>query len=276
MSRRIDAHQHFWKVERGDYHWMPASGPLRHDYLPKNLAPLNRAAGFDGTILIQAAQTVAETDFLLDLADQTDTMVLGVTGWVPLDDKTAPAELQRLAQHPKLVAIRPMLHDLPTVDWISQPTVIENLRRLPGLNLRFEVLSFPMHLPAAFYALEQIPDLPVVIDHLSKPNYTAGIDADWRKWMHAFAQRPNAYCKLSGMVTEVGEGWSPDNFRAHADFVLDTFGPNRVMFGSDWPVCLQAATHTQIVELAKALTSRLTPTERDAVWGGTAALFYGV
>jgi L-fuconolactonase len=255
---------------------MPASGPLHHDYLPKDLAPLNDAAGIEGAILVQAAQTVAETDYLLGLADQPGSTVLGVTGWAPLDSDAASAELERLAQHPKLVAIRPMLHDLQDVTWVVQPKVIENMRRLPGLGLRFEVLSFPEHLPYALQAVDQIPELLVVIDHLSKPRYTQGLDPEWRKWMQALAQRPNTYCKLSGMVTEVGEHWRPEDFRAHAHFVLDAFGTDRVMFGTDWPVCLQVASHAQVVQLAETLTSHLTPSERAAVWGETAARFYDV
>ena len=276
MPRKIDAHHHFWKVERGDYHWMPQTGPLRRDYLPDDQAPLLQSAAIDGTILVQAAQTIAETNFLLDLATQSGSRVMGVTGWVPLDADHAPAELERLAAHPKAVAVRPMLHDLPDADWITQPRVIERMRRLPALDLRFEVLSYPVHLPYALKAIDQVPDLVVVIDHLSKPTYGPTMSEDWRHWMAEFAHRPNVYCKLSGMVTEVGEGWKVDDFRAHADFVLETFGPQRVMFGSDWPVCLKAAHFMQVVQLAETLTSRYSEAERAQIWGETAAHFYGV
>lgn len=276
MARKIDAHHHFWKVERGDYHWMPETGPLHHDYLPADQAPLLQAAAIDGTILVQAAQTITETDFLLDLAMQPDSKVLGVTGWVPLDADQAPAELERLAAHPKAVAVRPMLHDLPDADWIMQSRVIEHMRRLPALDLRFEVLSYSVHLPYVLKAIDQVPDLSVVIDHLSKPVYGSTMSEDWRHWMGELARRPRVYCKLSGMVTEVGEGWKVDDFRAHADFVLENFGPQRVMFGSDWPVCLKAARFTQVIQLAEVLTSQYSKTERTWIWGETAARFYGV
>ena len=276
MPRKIDAHHHFWKVERGDYHWMPQTGPLHRDYLPDDQAPLLQAAAIDGTILVQAAQTIAETDFLLDLAMQPGSNVLGVTGWVPLDADNAPAELERLAAHPKAVAVRPMLHDLPDADWITQPRIIEQMRRLPALNLRFEVLSYPVHLPYVLKAIDQVPNLAIVIDHLSKPTYGPTISEDWQHWMAELARRPRVYCKLSGMVTEVGEGWKVDDFRAYADFVLEIFSPQRVMFGSDWPVCLKAAHFMQVVQLAETLTSRCSETERSQIWGETAAHFYGV
>jgi L-fuconolactonase len=276
MSRRIDAHHHFWRVERGDYHWMPDSGPLRRDYLPEDLAPLNEAAGIEGTILVQAAQTAEETKFLLGIAEQPGSTVLGVVCWAPLDSGETVTQLERLAENPKAVGVRPMLQDLAEVDWVTRPAVIESMRRLPRLGLRFDVLSYPEHLPYALRAVDQVPELDVVIDHLSKPRYGPEPREDWRRWMAEFARRPRVHCKLSGMVTEVGRGWTVDDFRAHAEFVLETFGPERVMFGSDWPVCLQAASHEEVVQLAEELTSQLGEKERAEVWGDTAARFYGV
>lgn len=276
MAQTIDAHQHYWMVQRGDYHWMPPSGPLRHDYLPQHLAPLLAPAAIDGTILVQAAQTVEETQFLLDLAMQPGSNVLGVVGWVALDSDMSAAQLEEFAKHPKAVAVRPMLHDLPEVDWITRPKVIESLRLLPALGLRFDVLSYPEHLPHVHQAIETIPELNVVINHLSKPCFRDGVSEDWRRWMAALAKNSRVYCKLSGMVTEVGPGWTADDFRAHGEFILETFGPNRVMFGSDWPVCLQAASYWDVVQLADSLTSHLNEVESENVWGLTAARFYGV
>lgn len=277
MTRRIDAHQHYWQIARGDYHWMPTTGPLARDYLPADLQAHNAAASFDGTIVVQAAPTLAETEFLLDLAGQPGSGVLGVVGWVDLEDGESMRRLETLAQNPKLVAVRPMIQDLADDEWVLRPPVINHMRRLPGLGLRFDLLSHPQHLPHAYRTLEQIPDLDIVIDHLSKPRYRQGIEADdWRMWMERFAQLPRAHCKLSGMVTEVGQGWQGDDFRAHADVVLEAFGPQRVMFGSDWPVCLLAATHAQVVDLAAGLTAHLPPAQQAEIWGGTAARFYGV
>jgi len=276
VARRIDAHQHFWKVERGDYHWMPESGPLRRDYLPVDLAPLNNTAGIEETVLVQAAQTVEETDFLLDVAARSDGMVLGVVGWAPLDSGQAAPELEKAAENPKVVGVRPMLHDLPEVDWITQPVVIESMRRLPELGLCFDILSYPEHLPYALRAVDQVPELDVVIDHLSKPRYGSNINDEWRYWMSEFAERPRVCCKLSGMVTEVGKGWTVDDFRSHVEFIFEAFGPSRVMFGSDWPVCLQAASHEEVVRLAEGFTSWLSEEQYADVWGGTAARFYGL
>lgn len=271
---RIDAHQHYWVVARGDYGWLPATGPLHRDYLPADLAPCNKAADIAGTVLVQAAPTVAETKFLLGLADQPANNILGVVGWVALDSDEAAAQLEELAQHPKLVSIRPMLHDLPQADWILQPRVIENLRRLPALNLRFDVLTFPQHLPFVIKALEQVPELTAVIDHLSKPRYGSALASDWQKWMRELAQETRIFCKLSGMVTEVGPDWKVEDFADCANLVLSEFGPERVMFGSDWPVCLKVATHSQVVNLAEQLTASLDTNAQAEIWGNTARRFY--
>lgn len=272
--RKIDAHQHYWMLARGDYGWIPATGVLHRDYLPADLAPANEAADIGGTILVQAAPTLAETKFLLDLADQPENQILGVVGWVDLNATEAPAQLEELTQNPKFVSIRPMLHDLEEDDWILQPRVIENLRRLPSLNLRFDVLTFPQHLPYVIKALEQVPELSAVIDHLSKPRYDPNVAPDWQNWMHQLAQEPRIFCKLSGMVTEVGPNWKLEDFVAHAHFVLSEFGPNRVMFGTDWPVCLKVATHQQVVNLAAQLISQLDSAAQAEIWGGTAERFY--
>lgn len=276
MPRRIDAHHHFWQVQRGDYHWMPESGTLRHDYLQSDLTPHLEAAHIEGTILVQAAQTVAETNFLLEQAALPGSQVLGVTGWVPFDSAQSVALLEKYAAHPRLLAMRPMLQDLSADDWIMQPQVLDNMRRLPDLGLRFEVLSYPQQLPFACRAIEQIPELDVVIDHLSKPQYGPELQKEWRSWMKEFARNPRVYCKLSGMVTEVGADWSIADFQAHVEYIFEIFGAHRVMFGSDWPVCLQVASYKEVVTLAEHFTSQLKDEEQDSVWGETAARFYAI
>ncbi|MGH9066696.1 MAG: amidohydrolase family protein, partial [Acidimicrobiales bacterium] len=275
-SERIDAHQHFWAMGRGDYHWMPETGRLRRDYLPPELAELNRAAGISGTITVQAAQTEQETDWLLALAEHPGSMVLGVVGWAPLGTPAAGPALDRLAAHPLAVGVRPMLHDLADPAWITRPEVVEDLARVGQAGLTFDVLSYPGHLPHVISALEAVPDLDVVVDHLSKPAYRGGPDPDWKAWMAVLAARPRTAVKLSGMVTEVGPGWQPADFRSHADHALEAFGPDRVMWGSDWPVCLEAAEHAEVVGLAEDLLAGLAADEQEAVWAGTARAFYGV
>ena len=272
---RLDSHHHLWRVDRGDYHWMPDDGPLREDHLADRLLPELAGADVGGTILVQAAQTVDETRFLLELAHEIDP-VLGVTGWVDLERGDALETVAALAEQGPMLAVRPMLHDLDDPAWIARPAVVDNLRGLASTRQRFEVLSFPEHLPAAYEALAAVPDLPVVIDHLSKPSYDWDRDADWRTWMARFAQRPETFCKLSGMVTEVGADWTVETFRPYAEFVLDAFGSDRVMFGSDWPVCRQVAEYAEVAELAQVLIDEFVPDDADAIWRENAERFYGV
>jgi L-fuconolactonase len=278
-DRRLDSHHHFWtlsRIERDDYHWMAGGGPLREDYAPERLAPELERAGVGGTIVVQAAQSVDETRFLLDLAGDTG-FVLGVTGWVPLDRPEAIGTLGELAHNEYLRAVRPMIHDLPDPNWIARPEVRQNLQRLAELGLRFEVLTYAEHLPSVHDVLAEIPELPAVVDHLSKPAYQWDDDAQWRTWMSRLAERPNTYCKLSGMVTEVGPGWTVAHFEPYAGFVFETFGTDRVMFGSDWPVCrLAGAQYRDVVELADRLISPLARDDADAFWRRNAERFYGV
>lgn len=261
--------------DRGDYHWMPGSGPLREDYLPERLVPHLTRAGVGGTIVVQAAQSVEETRFLLDLA-RSNSVVLGVTGWVPLDQPDALDTLGELAEDGYLRSVRPMIHDLPDRHWVSRPEVQATLRGLPELGLRLEVLTYPEHLPPVHDVLAGIPELPAVIDHLSKPTYRWNDDAEWRSWMSRMAQRPNTSCKLSGMLTEVGRGWTPEQFAPYVAFLFETFGTDRVMFGSDWPVSRQLLEYHEVVDLTANLVSSLRPPEADAFWRGNAERFYGV
>jgi L-fuconolactonase len=273
-SRRIDAHQHYWRVARGDYHWMPAEGPLHNDYLPEDLRPLNEAAGIDGTIVVQAAQTVAETDWLLELAAAPASSIVGVVGWVPLDDSSDPT-IERLGAHPACVGVRPMLHDLTDDDWILRRVPREQLERVASQGLVLEILARPQHLAHVLRAVEAVSELTVVVDHLAKPVYRSE-PGEWADRMAALAARPRTYCKLSGIVTELGPGWSVDDVRRHADHVLEAFGPDRVLFGTDWPVCLTAATHGEVVALAERLAEKLDERERDLLFGGNAEHVYGI
>jgi L-fuconolactonase len=252
---------------------MPDGGPLREEYIPERLAPELRAAGVAGTIVVQAADSVDETRFLLALADATE-FVVGVTGWAPLDRPEGLESLAGLAANEHLRAVRPMLHDLPDPEWITRPAVRDSLRGLVGLGLRFEVLSRTEHLAPVARVLAELPELPAVVDHISKPVFRWDEDGAWRDGMARLAERPGTCCKLSGLVTEVGPGWTPATFEPYASFVLETFGPDRVMFGSDWPVCRLAAEYGDVVGLAEHLTASLAPAEAEAVWRGTAERFY--
>lgn len=274
---RIDAHHHFWtleRVRRGDYPWMP-EGPLQDDYLPSRLEPGLEQAGTVGTIVIQAAETVDETRFLLDLARGTDC-VLGVTGWAPLEQPEALGILSDLAGDHYLRAIRPMIHDYSDRRWVARPEVRESLRALVPLGLRFEALTRPDYLTAVHEVLADIPELPAVVNHLSKPTFRWEDDLEWRTWLPRVAQRPNTFCKFSGMLTEVGAEWTIDDFLRHADFVFDSFGEDRVMFGSDWPVSRQRLEYGDVVGLTERIVASIGVTDTTAFWRGNAERFYDV
>jgi L-fuconolactonase len=273
---RIDCHQHFWKASRGDYHWMsPAVPALCRDYLPADLQPLLKKNKIDKTIVVQAAQTKAETDFLLDLAAQHD-FIAGVIGWLDMDSPDFPRELDLYSKKPKFLGIRPMLQDLPDDNWILRPRVIEALKWIADRDMPFEFLTYTRHLPHVLTVLEKIPGLRAVVDHVSKPEIKNRKLDPWRSLMARVAEHPNLHCKLSGMITEADfKTWTPDDLRPYVEHVLDSFGAERVMFGSDWPVCLLAGSYDQVTAALQAvLKPRLNQQDEIAVFGGNAARFY--
>ncbi|MGH8226332.1 MAG: amidohydrolase family protein [Steroidobacteraceae bacterium] len=274
----IDAHHHLWKISRGDYHWMTPGMPLlARDYLIEDLQPHLRKAGVARTVLVQAAATEAESDFLLELASGTD-FIAGVTGWLDLADPGFPKRLARYRRHPKFVAVRPMLQDLNDDAWILGAAALKNLRHLAALKFPFEFLTFPRHLPHVLRALEQTPGLHAVIDHLSKPPIASGALEPWASLMRRVADFPGVHCKLSGMVTEADHArWTPDSLAPYVDHVVDVFGADRLLFGSDWPVCRLAAEYGEVVNaLRTILSARLGPSELEKVFRGNAERFYGL
>lgn len=273
---RIDAHQHYWVIARGDYGWMgPHVAPIVRDALPTEMHAHRAACGIGRTIVVQAAPTVAETEFLLDLAED-EPSIAGVVGWVDLKAADARSTLERLARRPKLRGIRPMLQDIEDTRYILDPVCVETLSALPGLGLRFDALVQPRHLSVIAELADLLPRLSIVVDHGAKPFIADGLIEPWASEMQALAARPQIFCKLSGLVTEAGHDWSVERLRPYADHLLACFGPQRLMFGSDWPVVELAATYGQWWETVRELTSGLSETERDAVFGGVAAAFYGV
>jgi L-fuconolactonase len=274
----LDAHHHLWKVSRGDYHWMtPDMTVLARDYLIEDLQPHLRKSSVERTILVQAAQTEAETDFLLDLASGSD-VIAGVTGWLDLADPGFPKRLAHYRRHPKFVAVRPMLQDLRDDAWILQPVVLRNLGHLATVGLPFEFLTFPRHLPHVLRALEETPGLHAVIDHLSKPPIASGEVEPWASLIRRVAEFPNVQCKLSGMVTEADHSrWSPESLAPYVHHVVEVFGVERLMFGSDWPVCRLAGEYGEVVNaLRSILSARLGPREIDQVFRRNAERFYGL
>ncbi|NDV00084.1 amidohydrolase family protein [Pseudoroseicyclus tamaricis] len=271
----IDAHQHFWRIDRGDYSWMDDSvAPIRRDILPADLSPLAEACGVSRTVLVQAAPTCEETLFMLSLADETP-LIGAVIGWLDLTGDVE-GQLARLA-HPKLRGIRPMLQDIAETEWILRPEVLAGLRKVAAAGLRLDALALPRHLDALARLAEEIPELPIVIDHCAKPDFDgAEPDADWRAGMAVLAAHPQVCCKLSGLANEAGPGWTAETLRPVFEHVLAAFGPDRLMWGSDWPVLELAGDYRGWLEAAQELTASLGRADRDAIFGGTAARFYAL
>lgn len=274
---KIDAHHHFWRTARGDYGWLTAERvpALYRDYMPADLAPLLKRCGIGKTVLVQAAQTVAETEFLLEIADTTP-FVAGVVGWADFEAPDAALEIARLAQHPRLVGLRPMLQDLPDDAWILKPEIKPAFAALKAAGLRYDVLIFPRHLPHVCRFLADNADLRAVIDHGAKPYIARGEIEPWAGWMRRLGRETDVACKLSGLLTEAGARATPDALKPYVDVLLGAFGPQRLMWGSDWPVLTLAGDYTGWHEMAEALTVGLSADEKAAVFGGTAARFYGL
>lgn len=272
----IDAHQHYWTLGLGHNDW-PGSDlqPIFRDFGPDDLKPHLGAAGIGRTVLVQAAPNVAETEFLLEIAAREET-VAAVVGWVDILASNAAAELQRLKMHPKFKGIRPMLQSIDETGWILRPEAIATLEMLPGLDLRFDALIQPRHLPVIAALADRLPDLAIVVDHGAKPFIAEGRLEPWRTDMAALARRPKVRVKLSGLITEAGRNWSVESLRPYAAHLIEAFGAERVMFGSDWPVVLLDADYAEWFAAARALTETCSEAERQAIFLGTAARFYGI
>lgn len=274
-SVTIDAHQHFWRIDRGDYSWMSDEvAAIRRDLLPPDLAPLAAACGVTGTVAVQAAPTLAETEFLLTLSDSAP-IIRGVVGWVDLTGDV-PAQLARLA-HPRLRGIRPMLQSIDDTGWILRDDVLAGLRAVAAAGLRLDALITPRHLSVIDTLARRLPDLPIIIDHCAKPRFARSDPGDaWRAGMGALARHPQVSCKLSGLANEYGPGWSAETLQPVFDQVLQAFGPDRLMWGSDWPVLDLAGDYAGWHATAQALAARLSEAEREALFSATARRVYGL
>ncbi|HEX4508624.1 MAG TPA: amidohydrolase family protein [Burkholderiaceae bacterium] len=286
---RIDAHQHFWRRARGDYAWLREDvatlRPLLRDYQPADLQPLLAAGGVSRTVLVQAADTVAETQYLLDIATQ-HAIVGGVVGWVDLGRADAAGTLEQLARHPKFKGVRPMLQDLADVDWIASAPRADAVHALVRHGLRFDALVKTAHLPSLLHFVQAWPALPVVIDHAAKPDLVAGWGASWtppwRRDMSALAAHPQVCCKWSGLVTELPASACGTlktlvgALRPVWDTLLESFGPRRLLWGSDWPVLTLATTYDTWLEASATLVGELSADEQASVWAGAARGFYGL
>ena len=273
---RIDSHHHFWTLSRGDYGWMnPDLGPICRDFGPEDLSPHLARAKMDKTILVQAADTVAETGFMLDLADRTD-FIAGVVGWVDMTAPDAVGLLERLAKNPHFKGIRPMIQEIADDDWILRPDLDRVFDALCAMRLTFDALVLPRHLSRLLRRLEKHPDLKCVIDHAAKPALATGDLGGWADDMAQLADNTGVLCKLSGLVTEIGPEWTLDQIRPAGDVIMAAFGPDRLMFGSDWPVLNLASDYHSWIETAELITAGLSASRKEAVFGGTASAFYSV
>jgi L-fuconolactonase len=277
---RVDAHHHVWRLARGDYGWLtPDKTAIYRDFGLDDLRPHLKAAGIGATVLVQAAPTEAETEFMLEVARSSGGLVRGVVGWTDLAAPGAAARVAALPAEagPLLKGLRPMLHDIADPEWILRPEVQPALRAMAAAGLRFDALIRPVHLPVMLELARRHPDLPIVIDHGAKPEIARGAWEPWAGDIARIARETPAFCKLSGLVTEAARDWRAEELRRYVDHLLAAFGPARLMWGSDWPVVDLAGGYAAWREA----TGRLLPTglsaeDRAAIMGGTATRFYGL
>ncbi|MFB9275038.1 amidohydrolase family protein [Cohnella cellulosilytica] len=273
---RIDAHQHFWKIERGDYGWITPELPvLYRDYLPEHLKPSLDKHRLDGTIAVQAAPTLAETDYLLALAER-EPSILGVVGWLDLHDPNHREHYRRIAAHPKFVGFRTMIQEMPDAARILEPAFVEALCFYSDEDVPVDLLVRSDQLEYLARLLELVPNLRGVVDHLGKPAIANGRLEPWLSQMSRIAGHPGISCKLSGMVTEADHAaWQYDQFQPYVRHASELFGSGRVLFGSDWPVCLLAASYDQVVEAIESnLPEDWGEAERARLYGLNAKEFY--
>jgi L-fuconolactonase len=271
---RIDAHHHLWTLARGDYGWLtPELAPIYRDFQLPDLAPHLSAAGIGGTILVQAAPTEAETMFLLDIAETTD-VVRGVVGWTDFDAADGVARIDTLAARNLLVGLRPMVQDIDDDDWLLGPALAPTLAAMAGNRLVFDALVLPRHLPRLLHVVAGHPDLTFVLDHCGKPRIASGEITMWQRNIALLAEHPNIACKLSGLVTEAAPNWQIEDLRRVADHVRACFGPQRLLWGSDWPVVNLAGGYARWFEAAEALLADLSSDEKADIFGDNAARIY--
>ena len=276
---RTDAHHHLWELARRPHAWLdgPEMDAIRRDFTLADLAPQAKAAGIGRTVLVQVLPSLAETAEFLALAADSG-LVAGVVGWTDLTGAAVAETLAGLRSGPggaRLAGIRHLVQGEPDPDWLARPDVRRGLRAVADAGLVYDLLTLPRQLPAAIEAARALPGLTFVLDHLSKPPIASGELQPWATLVRELAALPNVSCKLSGMVTEAGRpGWTVAGLRPYAEVILDAFEPSRVIFGSDWPVCLLAASYAEVVSAAQELAAGLDQDEQADVFGGTAARVY--
>jgi L-fuconolactonase len=274
---RIDAHQHFWKYSAAEYPWIGVGMErLARDFCPADLAAVAGPLGVTGSVAVQARQSLDETRWLLGLADESP-FIQGVVGWVDLRSGRVAEELAVFAEHEKFVGVRHVVQDEPDPRFLLGEAFVRGLRQLRAFGLVYDLLLYPPQLPAAVELAGLLPEQPFVLDHLAKPRIKTGEIAEWRRDIEALAAHANVSCKLSGLVTEAAwRQWKREDFTPYLDIALAAFGPERLMFGSDWPVCLLSGEYADVVGMIDGFISTLTPTEQTLIWEETTSHVYGL
>lgn len=271
----IDAHQHFWIYNPGEYGWIDDSlAVLQRNFLPEDLKPELENNGFHGSVAVQARQSLEETKWLLELADRSPT-ILGVVGWVDLCSPDCRTQLKQLAANPKLVGIRHIVQSEPDDRFLLRSDFLRGISMLEEFDLAYDILIYARHLPAAVEFAEKFPRHRFVLDHLAKPLIKAQEIEVWGHGIRRLAELPNVFCKLSGLVTEADwKHWKPQDIAPYLEIALDSFGPSRVMIGSDWPVCLVASSYSRTMDVVRGFLQTYSPDLGEAILGGNARRFW--
>ena len=276
LNMIIDSHQHFWKLSRNDYKWLTEDLlELYRDFMPNDLYPILNEHQIDKTIVVQAAPTIEETLFLLTLFEKYD-WIAGVVGWLDFSSVNFHQNFEVLLRHPGFVGVRPMLQDLHEDDWILRPDVLKNVELLVQHDVPLDLLIKPRHIPYILELLKLFPKLRVVVNHIAKPNIAEQQLDGWKEAIEKIAMYPNAMCKLSGLVTEAThQNWTLEEFQPFITHVVNVFGTERVMFGSDWPVCNLSGTYNDVLMiLMENLPAKLLGKDLEMIFGENAKRFY--
>ena len=271
----IDSHQHFWQVGRFDYPWMTKDlGVLYRDYLPNDLQPILQNNHVDKTMLVQASNSVAESRWLLELANAS-SFIAGVVGWIDLISPDVNRQLDELCADQKFKGVRHLVESEPNDDWLVQPAVLSGLKQLSARGISYDLLVHTRHLKHVPRVAESCPELPLVIDHLAKPPIARKEIREWSQALQPLASYTNINCKLSGLVTEANwNSWQTEDLRPFVDLALEYFGPDRLMFGSDYPVCLLAASYDRVLDSFQEILTSVSDADRDKIFSQNAAKFY--
>ena len=275
--KRIDSHQHFWQYNPEEHKWMTDEmKDLKKDFMPGNLVPLLRQIEFNGSVAVQARQSLAETNWLLKLAREND-FIKGIVGWVDLLSPDIQEQLSKYVNEEKLVGVRHVVHDEADDNFMLRPAFINGIAALKEFNLTYDLLLFPKHLPVALKLVRMFTEQPFVVDHIAKPFIRKKEFSPWKEDLKELATFPNVYCKLSGLVTEASwNDWQEDDLKQYLDIVTEAFGTNRLMIGSDWPVCTLSANYVSTMDVVLNYTGQFQKESVDAILGGNCLDFYKI